>query len=290
MPLSHRLRKSMFVRPDEETKQQPRRVVFLSVEGNVTECDYFNFIHIYRERLGIKSVVHVEVLSRSDTRSDLKSVYDLLDDYLQLHIYGISAHDIESALDEAGKDYSLEEIEVYLSGKLKNKNKKEIENATRLVGIDLSYQLFLSNYRGSDNNDVFAIVIDRDANSHTEEDIRKVFEGCDRRGLKCFITNPCFEFWLLLHVCDVKTEMENMQQLLLQNPKVSKKHTFVSRELSSRMHHTKRIPKRTFEESYLPNIDNAILRAIDYGKDRDDLLDKLGTNIPQLFSILRGQI
>ena len=287
MPLSHRLRKPMFIRPDEEIKQQPRRVVFLSVEGNVTERDYFNLIHKYRESLGIKSVVHVEVLSRSDTRSDLNSVYDLLNDYLQLHANGISASDIYSALDEAGKDYSLEEIEVYLAGKLDGKGKKEIENAIRLVGIDLSYQIYLANYSGSDNNDVFAIVIDRDADSHSEEDIQKVFEECDKRGIICFITNPCFEFWLLLHVCDKKSQMCNKQQVLLQNSKVSNKHTFVSSELSSRMHHTKRIPEKTFKECYLPNIDMAILRAIDYGVDRDALLDKLGTNIPQLFSILR---
>lgn len=287
MSLSYRLRNSMFVRPDEEIKQSPKRVVFLSVEGKVTECDYFRYIQKYRVSLGIKSVVHVEVLSRRDTRSDLNSIYNLLNEYLQIHDNGISASDIKEALDKAGKDYSLEDIEEYLEGKLKSKDKKEIESAIRLTGIDLSYQLFLADYSGSENDDVFAIVIDRDAGSHFEEDIRKIYKECDKKGFKCFITNPCFEFWLLLHICDVKTEMANEQQRLIQNPKVSNKHTFVSRKLSSLTHHTKEIPEKAFKQHYLPNTDKAITRANEYSTDRDELIDKLGTNIPQLFNILR---
>ena len=80
MAISHRLHSPMDVRPDEGANEKPKRIVFLSVEGNDTEKDYFTHVHKYREVLGIQSIVHVETLSRwsSDTQSTPEQVLDLL--------------------------------------------------------------------------------------------------------------------------------------------------------------------------------------------------------------------
>lgn len=46
-----------------------KRVVFLSVEGNVTEPQYFGYVKAFQKELGIKSVVELHVLQRQDTSS-----------------------------------------------------------------------------------------------------------------------------------------------------------------------------------------------------------------------------
>jgi len=76
----------MFVRPEESKKQSPLRIVFLSVEGNKTEQNYFEWIEKYREQLGIKSMVHVHPLRRSknDTLSAPEHVLELLEEYIEI--------------------------------------------------------------------------------------------------------------------------------------------------------------------------------------------------------------
>mgnify|MGYP007011901439 FL=1 len=80
MAISHRLHSSMDIRPDDNLEETPKRIIFLSVEGN-TERDYFNFINLYRKEIGIESLVHIETLSKlsRDGKSDPEQVFDLLE-------------------------------------------------------------------------------------------------------------------------------------------------------------------------------------------------------------------
>ena len=66
MANSFRLKSNtMFTRKDEEVKELPLRIVFLSVEGNKTERQYFEYIEKYRDKLGIKTAVHIHPLQRA---------------------------------------------------------------------------------------------------------------------------------------------------------------------------------------------------------------------------------
>ena len=60
-----------------------KRVVFLSVEGNVTEPQYFGYVKAFQKELGIKSVVELHVLQRQDTSSSPFKVLELLENYLK---------------------------------------------------------------------------------------------------------------------------------------------------------------------------------------------------------------
>jgi len=58
--LSYRLKgSSIFERPNEETLE-PKRIVFLSVEGTKTEVQYFRYVERFRKDLGISAIVHVD--------------------------------------------------------------------------------------------------------------------------------------------------------------------------------------------------------------------------------------
>ena len=292
MAISHRLHSPMDQRPDEGIEQPLKRIVFLSVEGSKTEKQYFHYINKYRQQLSIDSVIHIEVLTRwsKDTNSDLRHVYELMQEYMEIRNKGILPTDLYEELSHEGiSDLTLNKLTDFMYGTLDYKELNRMKDALRLAEIDYDYQKFLSTYKGEDGNDIFAIVIDRDSSSHTEDEIKKMYKLCKKHGWYCFITNPCFEFWLLLHVCDVKQEFCTHYQKLLDNPKISEKHTYVSLELSKRVHHAKSISEKKFIEYYLNSVDTAIERAQLFTTDERNLLYELGSNIPLLFSILRDK-
>lgn len=47
---------TMFTRSEEYEQEPPLKIVFLSVEGNKTEQQYFEYIEKYRDYLGIKKL------------------------------------------------------------------------------------------------------------------------------------------------------------------------------------------------------------------------------------------
>lgn len=199
MAISHRLHSSMDIRPDDGLNEQPKRIVFLSVEGNLTEKNYFSYIHQYRRHLGIETIIYIETLSRRshDTCSDPESVFELLTDCIEIRAEGIMPDDVLSILNADSSNYSIEYISQYLNGELSNDENKKLKLAIQMAGIDLDYQKFLKDFRGEQNEDIFAVVIDRDRYSHSEESLRELYRKCTERNCYCFITNPCFEFWLL---------------------------------------------------------------------------------------------
>lgn len=294
MPISHRLHSPMDERPGAGIEQPPGRIVFLSAEGSSTEIDYFRLVEKHKQKLSINSVIHVEVLScwSQDTKSDPQQVYELMREYMEIRENGILPSDIYKRLAyEANDDRLMEKINGYMNNTLDPGEKKRFQNILNLAKIDYDYQKFLSNFKGTDGNDVFAIMIDRDMGSHDEVKLRELYNICEKKGLRCFITNPCFEFWLLLHVCDVEREMSGDFQKLLQNEKISNKHTYVSSVLSKRTHHSKKnITDELFIKFYIDNVDTAIERARRFETDAYALLNHLGSNIPFLFDLLREDI
>lgn len=110
----------------------------------------------------------------------------------------------------------------------------------------------------------------------------EIFKECDEKGYRCFLTNPRFEFWLLLHVADVKSEYpDELEKMLDFNDETVDKH------LLEKTGSGKRIQRKTFDTYFLPNIDTAIERANGLCSSRDELLNQLGSNLGELFGLLR---
>ena len=80
--------------------------------------------------------------------------------------------------------------------------------------------------------DKICFIIDRDRDSFvsTEEkdQYHDVLDKCRRNAFGFYLTNPCFEFWLLLHFEEV---LGLDIQKLLDNPKVSAKRRYTEQEL-----------------------------------------------------------
>ena len=102
----------------------------------------------------------------------------------------------------------------------------------------------------------------------------------------CYITNPCIEFWQLLHVSDVATEYSELLEDILQNKKDANDNTFVSNLLYEKTGERKSIQAKSFKKYYLPNVDLAIERAKGFASG-DRLLEELGSNLGELIGLLR---
>lgn len=283
MSLPYRLgSSSLFVRSNEDTIE-PKRVVFLSAEGTLTEVNYFKYIERYRTQLGIDAIVHIEILRKHDTNSDPDNVLALLEEYVNFRDSEMFEKEISSL---NLQNYSSEFIRSYLddASAIPVKKRRKFEATLRDERIDLLYLDFLSKYRGKE--DAFGIVIDRDWRSHSADQMNRVIQKCREKNYLCYITNPCLEFWLLLHVSDVKSEYAETLDKILDNEVDDKDNSFVSNLLHEKTGQRKCIQQKTFERFYLPNIDVAIERAKCFAPC-DELLEKLGSNLGELFDLLR---
>ncbi len=275
----YRLTSSAFERPEEERKISPKRYVVLSVEGDRTEKDYFSHLNEHLDRAIIQ--IHVLGRQRGGGYSAPEQVIELLDEYIQVREGGPMPKELP---EDFRKKYTPEEISNYLdqSGSLGSRRKNEIELDLKWLGLDIAYRKYLQNCQSEE--DLFGIVLDRDSGSHSRELLEKCYSRCQEKRYECYLSNPCFEFWLLLHICDVSQEFgENEKKELLENTKASGRHTKASKEVSERAGHSKRIPRGTFEEQYLPNIETAIQRSKQFAFQFPELLDQLGTNLSDLF-------
>lgn len=265
---------------DRETPNEqitPRKIYFISVEGVATEVEYLQGLSDYRTELSINALVNIEVLRRKtkDGYSAPEQVIELLEEYLSLREAGNNI--FPDIPDEIKNNFSPDFIQLYIETpeSISPKERNRFELALRKTGYDLAYRKYLSKY--TSNFDEFCILIDRDAGSHSSEDMNFILQYCKEKKYRCFITNPCFEFWLLLHFSDVYEEYSDQLDLIRENKKVSNAHTFVSNELSVKAHHGKK--GIAFKEKYLPHIEEAIIRASKFASDNEALITDIGCNI-----------
>lgn len=50
--------------------------------------------------------------------------------------------------------------------------------------------------------DIVCLIVDRDSKSFTEDQYDYVLEKCKEKNFDLYVSNPCFEFWVLLHFCE----------------------------------------------------------------------------------------
>jgi hypothetical protein len=265
----------------------PAKIFFISVEGNITEKEYFEQLSKFREKLGINAKVDVEVLKRAknDTNSAPKQVIELLEEYVKLRACSIT--EIEEELFKEFEDkYSKEIIKSYINDE-KNFDFKTNENFIsdlKMIGYDLAYRKYLLKY--NNEFDEFAIIIDRDKETHSEKNMIDCVAHCIKKGYLCFISNPCFEFWLLMHLKNIKQDYAGKMEVIKENRKISKAHTYVSKEVSDIAKHGK--SNLNFEDNYLTRVDYAINQANAFALTNQDLIMSIGSNIGELISKMKN--
>lgn len=129
--------------------------------------------------------------------------------------------------------------------------------------------------------DEFWMVVDRD-----QWEFNHWVNKCHKEGnFYIAISNPCFEFWLLLHHFNIA---DFDQAELLENRKLGKRRRFVDHYLDKHLakgyQKSKILPERFLKDDFLHHaLDQA--RCLDQG----DILDVLGSHNYKLIEKLLGQ-
>lgn len=132
------------------------------------------------------------------------------------------------------------------------------------------------------------MIIDRDRNG---KNIEKYYQRCQsERNFYLALSNPCFEFWLLLHLKDLSDFSLEEQICIHENKKVSNKRTYLKKLLSD-------ILPDGYNESnikperFMPFIHTATERARAIGHKDEPYPSYLGTDVYKLIEkILKHKV
>ena len=289
---------------------------FLVFEGNRTEEIYFNAINELKDKIGINPLTEIISIERTYTEegwSNPKKILEqLLKDLEEIENGKISYKTLVDKIieiimeDEKISSKILKEIS---SEKMIENIKNDIESLDNIVEnveedcefllnmiikklfltieeIPNILETVLKNIENkqitySEDIDKMCLIVDRDKKSFKEEQYNYVKEECKKKNFKLYVTNPCFEFWLLLHFDEV--HLINKEELL-ENKRASSKVRFVESELKKYFPYNK---NKYNAELLIEKIDLAIENEKKFCENIEELKDKLGSNIGLLIKELK---
>lgn len=299
-----------YARRSAETRGRERAVnrkYFLLFEGERTEQIYFRAVQENRALAGIHPLIEMHPVLRCFTErgssnpwkmvqlfvaqanSDRVTYRDLIDAVCDVfHDRGLKYSQLELAvrklyryveqvrgrgLDEAPADRERELRQMLAF----------LRRSFRLENLipEIDRYLQLQNICFDPETDRICIVVDRDRKSFREDQYRKVLALCRQEGYGLYVSNPCFEFWLLLHY-DESLSLD--ADLLLENPKRGRR-TYAEcalRELDPAFRKNRFDAKR-----YLLSLERAIRNEASFCEDPEELIDRLGSGVGVLLAEMR---
>lgn len=293
-------------------RSEPKRIIakkyFLVYEGTQTEVQYFNGILNNRERLNINSLLEIIPILRSyneEQWSNPRKILDCLINYIEND--GVTDFTVASFSDKI-IDWLIEggyitEKTVYNKRNLKPKLIDllgtdemicNVSDAITKVANFLTSELDIKNAVGEIEEyiecqkitydpeyDKLCLITDRDKQSFKETQYDSVVETCAQKGYCFYITNPCFEFWILLHYNEVFDFDSND---LLENKKetVKANKRFIERILSKLMGGYNKNNLKF--EKLVDKVNTAIINEKQFCENPVGLKDALGSNVGLLLS------
>ncbi|MBP6715088.1 MAG: RloB domain-containing protein [Aliarcobacter sp.] len=125
------------------------------------------------------------------------------------------------------------------------------------------------------SNDELWMIIDKDR----WKNIPEIIQECKKqKNMFVAVSNPCFEFWILLHLKDVDTLTEQEVLDILSNAKISSHKRYLDNYLGNLLQdgYNKTNPK---PDRYFPYIDSAIIQAEKLDVEQEDYPTKIGSHV-----------
>ena len=305
--------RTKFLKSDEALKKY-----FLVYEGSDTELIYFDAVNSMRENIGINPLIELIPIIRSYSEEGWSNPKKILDRIIEnLEESKAERISYETLLNRM-MDYFYE-TKVITTSKVLAKNMwktmihvcaeklqkslqaevEDIETDCNAI-LELLKQEYDVTHVVSDISDIIkdggltyaegfdqiCLIIDRDKDSFlaTPENNQYgyVVEKCKEKGFQLCITNPCFEFWLLLHFDEV---FELDTEKLLENPKVTSKRRYAEQKL--RIIYPKYKKSSYQAEELVGDIDKAIQNEKEFCEDVVGLENSVGSNIGRLIEKMR---
>lgn len=310
-----RERKTFAQRTRTRSSQEAKRKYFLVYEGSETEIQYFDAVAANKEEIGISPLVTLVPILRSYSEEGwsnpakiLERVIGNLDEKEKAYIsyetllnrimdYMYEEKILSSSRAQGNAVWKmlvwicqekLEKSLAYDVEDLEEDCRAVIRLLNEKAGIvpiseDIMEYIRSDGITYDPNFDKICLIIDRDRASFSLNQYEYVWKKCREKGFGFYVTNPCFEFWLLLHFDEV---LKIDKDTLLENPKVTAKRRFTEQELR------KLLPgytKGKYHAEILATRDR-ILKAIQneksFSENADELREKIGSRI----GIMLGEI
>lgn len=308
-----RISKTFGERKHVLVSDNPKKKYFVAYEGSETERLYFDGIKTIKEKLGINSLLEIVPILRScneDGWSHPIRVLSCLMEFLhqmqtgEYKISSIIEWTIDYLVDEKiikNCELTEEEVRQHLQEWFLTETKIALDD-TVVTFDDIAEQVSISlrnkisidkcianlkqylskqpiTYDPSYDN--VCIIVDRDRQSFKETQYESVVKTCTDEGFQLYITNPCFEFWLLMHFDEVHNlDMEKVKG----NVKVNKKCKYTESELRKLVKGYKKDNIQFF--AFADKIADAIRNEKSFAEDVAELKNAIGSNIGLLITDL----
>ena len=288
---------------------------FLVFEGSDTEAIYFKGVLDYREQIGINSLIELIPVVRSYSEegwSNPKKIVDRMEQNLREAEEGSVSYEtllnwfmdyfsdegiirnnrtaaaylwdtlkracgecLQAELSDPVEDinFTCERIAGYV----------ETETEWNIIIDDIPKVIENRAITFDKNLDKICFIIDRDKDSFVSkpgnDQYQYVLDKCRENNYGFYLSNPCFEFWLLMHYDEVVTID---RKKILENPKVSAGRRYTEQEL-------RRLLPRYSKSKYsviplMRRIDKAIQNEKLFCEDEETLKDKIGSRVGLLMN------
>lgn len=130
-------------------------------------------------------------------------------------------------------------------------------------------------------NDELWMIIDTDR----WKNISEIIEECKKlKNMFVAVSNPCFEFWLLLHIKSITEYSIAELDLILKNSKVSSKKNYIDVKLTEILgSYNKSDPK---PERFIPYLRKAIDQAKELDSENEEYPKKIGSHVYKIIEKL----
>ncbi len=119
------------------------------------------------------------------------------------------------------------------------------------------------------------------------KNIQEIISECkNQKNMFVAVSNPCFEFWLLLHIKNISEYSQDEQELILKNSKVTKNKNYIDIKIAEIIgSYNKSNPR---PELFLPTIEMAIsqAKALNYNNEDYPKLS-LGSHVYKVIEKLK---
>lgn len=300
----------------ESGERQPIKKYFLLYEGSETEVAYFREVNNLRDEIKLSSLIELvpiirrfseegwsnprkildKVIEDLETKKEenmfLKTLFDKIIDYFHQNEIIANNRVLKKAIWKTMEQVCKEKLEktpediiedpevvckmIFMELGEKHKIHNIVQYIPEIIKFgDLSYE---------EDFDEICLIVDRDKESFIESQYEYVKEKCLEKGFRFCVTNPCFEFWLLMHSEKV---FDLDQEKLLENPKITSKRRYAEYELHKIYPSYKKSNYKA--EEFVENIDTAIKNEKEFCEDVEGLKDSIGSNIGFLIEDMRKE-
>ncbi len=325
-----REKKTFGERTHSKTRKEPRKKVLLIFEGEKTEALYFEAVKAYREKLHINELVDLIPIEREYHEKGTSNPKKMLNLFLESvnfpqetdisrdKLLGWIMDELidkcdflktekvknciwrilrQTAQEIWGDDYSeklrktvIEDTCKKIIDSLVSKLEHQFSwpSIVKRIGADIE-----SNHQTTYDPklDRVCFIIDRDKQSFKEEQYKETLKLCREYGYGFYLSNPCFEFWLLLHFPKSKYLTDQEKRFLLEN----KKHDGI-RKTRDRTYAVNKLrevlpnyDKNKYNaEALMKQLPIAIVNEEMFCENEDLLMNELGSRVGILLRELRS--